>query len=44
MDNERREHDWYTCYIYMILKIMLFIAISDIQCHSVKHRFSGFLS
>lgn len=31
MDHERREHDWYTCYIYMILKIILLIALSDIQ-------------
>ena len=37
MDNERREHDWYTCYIYMILKIILLIALSDIQC-IVYHR------
>ena len=37
MDNERREHDWYTCDIYMSLKIILLITLSDIQC-IVYHR------
>lgn len=37
MDHERREHDWYTCYIYMILNIILLITLSDIKC-IVYHR------